>query len=145
MPAWAQPTSILSMESRYHCTIISVSVISVNFIMALLCFQIEAVEWPFEDNGNGNGTKNSGNASFQNIADYLCQRKICLMINLPMRLHRTTPAITKGYITRRLAVEYAIPLITDIKCAKLAVKVCTHHTAAAVFNYYRGRLVLLGI
>ena len=45
------------------------------------------------------------------------------MINLPMRLHRTTPAITKGYITRRLAVEYSIPLITDIKCAKLAVKV----------------------
>ena len=111
--------------------------------MTLLCFQIEAVEWPFEDNGNGNGTKNSGNGSFQNIADYLCQRKICLMINLPMRLHRTTPAITKGYITRRLAVEYAIPLITDIKCAKLAVKVYTYHTAAAVFNYYRGRLVLL--
>ena len=78
------------------------------------------MEWPFEDNGNG---KTNGNASFQNIADYLSQRKICLMINLPMRLHRTTPAITKGYITRRMAVEYSIPLITDIKCAKLAVKV----------------------
>ena len=85
--------------------------------------QIEAVEWPFEDNGSSNGKMN-GNASFQNIADYLSQRKICLMINLPMRLHRTTPAITKGYITRRMAVEYSIPLITDIKCAKLAVKVC---------------------
>lgn len=106
-------------------------------ITVTLYFQIEAVEWPFEDNGNGNGTKNSSNGSFQNIGDYLCQRKICLMINLPMRLHRTTPAITKGYITRRLAVEYSIPLITDIKCAKLAVKVHIHtHTCTDMQLYF---------
>ena len=36
---------------------------------------------------------------------------------------RYTPLITKGYITRRIAIEHAIPLVTDIKCAKLLVKV----------------------
>ena len=35
---------------------------------------------------------------------------------------RYTPLITKGYITRRIAIEYAVPLVTDIKCAKLLVK-----------------------
>lgn len=40
---------------------------------------------------------------------------------------RYTPLITKGYITRRIAIEHAIPLVTDIKCAKLLVKVCDEH------------------
>ena len=34
-----------------------------------------------------------------------------------------TPVVTKGYITRRMAVEYSVPLVTDVKCAKLLVKV----------------------
>lgn len=122
MPAWVQLTSTQNMASRFCIFINSCICTSLHTLSRL---QIEAVEWPFEDTGNGNG-KNNGNASFQNIADYLSQRKICLMINLPMRLHRTTPAITKGYITRRLAVEYSVPFITDIKCAKLAVKVINY-------------------
>ena len=65
----------------------------------------------------------SGEIQFQSIGDYLCQKKIDLVINLPLRQHRITPVITKGYITRRMAVEYSVPLITDIKCAKLLVKV----------------------
>lgn len=40
-----------------------------------------------------------------------------------MRQHRTAPDITKGYLTRRMAIEYSVPLVTDIKCAKLLVKV----------------------
>ncbi len=78
------------------------------------------MEWPFGDNGNTNGS-----APYQSIADYLSQKMICLVINLPLRQHRTTPAITKGYLTRRMAIEYSIPLVTDVKCAKLLVKVCT--------------------
>ena len=77
------------------------------------------MEWPFND-GNGNTTSK---ASCKNIADYLSQKKICLVINLPMRQHRTTPAVTKGYLTRRMAIEYSVPLITDVKCAKLLIKV----------------------
>lgn len=84
---------------------------------------MEAVEWPFGENGNGNGLpRTSGSATYQNIADYLSQKMICLVINLPLRQHRTTPAITKGYLTRRMAVEYSVPLVTDVKCAKLLIK-----------------------
>ena len=85
------------------------------------------MEWPFAESAtmNGsNGASKNGSASYENIANYLSQKKICLMINLPLRQHRYTPAITKGYITRRMAVEYSVPLVTDIKCAKLLVKVC---------------------
>ena len=49
--------------------------------------------------------------------------QVDLMINLPLRQHRSSPAITKGYVTRRMAVEYSVPLVTDIKCAKLLVQV----------------------
>ena len=87
--------------------------------------QVEAVEWPFADNDNGNasGFLRSNGCGYQSIADYLSQKMICLVINLPLRQHRTTPAITKGYLTRRMAVEYSVPLVTDVKCAKLLIKV----------------------
>lgn len=83
--------------------------------------EMEAVEWPFNDTGNGSA-KTNGSTSYHNIADYLSQKMICLVINLPFRQHRTTPAITKGYLTRRMAIEYSVPLVTDIKCAKLLIK-----------------------
>lgn len=98
-------------------------------VIATYCcvwIQVEAVEWPLSDisNGNGNGLpKASGVASYQSMADYLSQKMICLVINLPLRQHRTTPAITKGYLTRRMAIEYSVPLVTDVKCAKLLIKV----------------------
>lgn len=31
--------------------------------------------------------------------------------------------MTHGYRTRRLAIDYSIPLITDVKCTKLLVEV----------------------
>lgn len=85
---------------------------------------MEAVEWPSGDNekNGNNGVGSKGPAHYARISDYLSQKKICLFINLPLRQHRITPAITKGYITRRMAVEYSIPLVTDVKCAKLLVK-----------------------
>ena len=88
---------------------------------------MEAVEWPFGDNGNGlsktSAPSKANGPTYQSIADYLSQKKFCLVINLPLRQHRTTPAITKGYLTRRMAIEYSVPLVTDVKCAKLLIKV----------------------
>ncbi|CAI8057001.1 CAD protein [Geodia barretti] len=103
--------------------------------------KLQPVEWP-SSNGNGNhsnktqnsppvtrsnsqssnGGRGNGVPSDLSIADYLTQKKIDLVINLPLRQNRYTPLITKGYITRRIAIEYAVPLVTDIKCAKLLVK-----------------------
>lgn len=61
------------------------------------------------------------------LADVLARKDIDLIINLPMRggnvRSRFSSFKTYGYHTRRLAVEYAVPLITDVKCAKLLVEV----------------------
>lgn len=59
------------------------------------------------------------------LADFMARRQLDLVINLPMRggSRRVASFSTHGYRTRRLAVDYAVPLITDVKCAKLLVKV----------------------
>jgi len=60
------------------------------------------------------------------IADFLSEKGFDLVINLPARAAGTRAAssfVTQGYRTRRMAVEYSVPLITDIKCTKLLVEV----------------------
>ncbi len=86
------------------------------------------MEWPLNGNESANGSNHSkGSGSYQNMTKYLSQKMICLVINLPLRQNRTSPAITKGYLTRRMAVENSVPLVTDVKCAKLLIKVCTNN------------------
>lgn len=59
------------------------------------------------------------------LADFMARRQLDLVINLPMRggSRRVSSFTTHGFRTRRLAVDYAVPLVTDVKCAKLLVKV----------------------
>lgn len=60
------------------------------------------------------------------LTDYLARREFDLVINLPMRsggARRVSSFLTHGYRTRRLAVDYSVPLLTDVKCAKLLVEV----------------------
>ncbi|XP_048582392.1 CAD protein isoform X2 [Nematostella vectensis] len=85
---------------------------------------VHAVDWPFADanNGNGNGATTEGE---QSIADYLSQNMIDLFINLPLRSNpgkKVSSFMTRGYQTRRMAIDYSVPLITDVKCAKLFVE-----------------------
>ena len=44
-----------------------------------------------------------------------------MYINLPSKNHYRRPAsyASKGYRTRRMAVDFAVPLITNVKVAKL--------------------------
>ena len=82
------------------------------------CFQIKTVDWPFEEGGNG--------ANERSILDYVAQNKFDMVINLPLRTsgsRRASSYITHGYRTRRMAIDFSIPLITDIKCAKLFIEV----------------------
>ncbi|XP_067125336.1 multifunctional protein CAD [Centruroides vittatus] len=82
--------------------------------------QVEGVELPFGDI-NQTTTKDQ----LTSIADYLSQKEFDLVINLPMHgsgARRVSSFITQGYRTRRMAVDYAVPLITDVKCAKLLVE-----------------------
>ncbi len=71
--------------------------------------------------------KGASNSELQNLAEVLARKDIDLIINLPMRNANFRSKIstfkTYGYQTRRLAVEYSVPLITDVKCAKLMVEV----------------------
>ena len=82
---------------------------------------MEAVDWPYEDTGVP-----GKNIHQRSIADLLNDNEFDLVINLPMRDGGSRAAstfTTQGYKTRRMAVDYSVPLITDIKCTKLLVQV----------------------
>jgi carbamoyl-phosphate synthase large subunit len=63
-----------------------------------------------------------------NILDFLAHRKIDLVINVPIANKQTkiTDIITDGYIIRRQAVEYNIPVITNLQLAQALVDVLKH-------------------
>ncbi|BEI82121.1 hypothetical protein CcaverHIS002_0212810 [Cutaneotrichosporon cavernicola] len=58
------------------------------------------------------------------LQQHLANNLIDLYINLPSKNRYRRPAsyISKGYISRRMAVDYAVPLITNVKCAKLFIE-----------------------
>ncbi|XP_061481947.1 CAD protein [Rhineura floridana] len=85
--------------------------------------KVMAVDWHFEeaDGGEVAGKENQQ----RSILDYLAENHFDLVINLSMRNsggRRLSSFVTKGYRTRRLAVDYSVPLIIDIKCTKLFVE-----------------------
>ncbi|THH14748.1 hypothetical protein EW146_g5629 [Bondarzewia mesenterica] len=55
------------------------------------------------------------------LTQHLANNLIDMYINLPSKNHYRRPAsyASKGYRTRRMAVDFAIPLITNVKVAKL--------------------------
>ncbi|XP_050402847.1 CAD protein isoform X2 [Patella vulgata] len=83
--------------------------------------KIKAVDWPYEDTDQQG--RNGGEQ--RTIADYLAENMFDLVINLPLRnggSHRASTFVTQGYKTRRMAVDYSVPLITDVKCVKMFVE-----------------------
>ncbi|KAI8903733.1 hypothetical protein EDD86DRAFT_214113 [Gorgonomyces haynaldii] len=58
------------------------------------------------------------------LNQHLSNNLIDLYINLPSRNKYRRPAsyMSRGYRTRRMAVDMAVPLITNVKCAKLFVE-----------------------
>ena len=84
---------------------------------------MKAVEWPFEDSSEQK--RDNGNEP-QSMLDYLAEKHFDMVINLPLRnsgTRRASSFITRGYRTRRMAIDKEIPLITDVKKAKLFVEV----------------------
>lgn len=82
-----------------------------------------AVDWPFEeDDDDGECPTKEKQRS---IMDYLEENHFDLVINLSMRNsggRRLSSFVTKGYRTRRMAIDFSVPLIIDIKCTKLFVQ-----------------------
>jgi carbamoyl-phosphate synthase/aspartate carbamoyltransferase/dihydroorotase len=79
--------------------------------------EVEAVEWFF-----GQDDESDEKVKINDIAHYLSTKEFDLVINLPMRSSGARRVSTQGYRYRRFAVDYAIPLISDVKCAKLLVE-----------------------
>ncbi|XP_043931401.1 CAD protein [Protopterus annectens] len=83
--------------------------------------KVKAVDWPFEDTDNDSPFKEKQ----RSIIDYLEENHFDMVINLSMRNsggRRLSSFVTKGYRTRRLAIDYSVPLIIDIKCTKMFVE-----------------------
>ncbi|KAI9278096.1 hypothetical protein BY458DRAFT_554103 [Sporodiniella umbellata] len=58
------------------------------------------------------------------LQQHLSSNLIDMYINLPSRNRFRRPAsyMSKGYRSRRLAVDYSVPLLTNVKCAKLFIE-----------------------
>ncbi|KAI9321019.1 hypothetical protein BX666DRAFT_2024622 [Dichotomocladium elegans] len=58
------------------------------------------------------------------LQQHLSNNLIDLYINLPSRNRFRRPAsyMSKGYRSRRMAVDYSIPLLTNVKCAKIFIE-----------------------
>ncbi|ORY96495.1 isoaspartyl dipeptidase-like protein [Syncephalastrum racemosum] len=58
------------------------------------------------------------------LAQHLSNNLIDMYINLPSRnrFRRPVSYISKGYRSRRMAVDYSIPLLTNVKCAKIFIE-----------------------
>ncbi|KAJ8725610.1 hypothetical protein PYW08_003793 [Mythimna loreyi] len=84
--------------------------------------EVESVQWTFDHIGDPEDIRSDG--ELMHLADFMARRELDLVINLPMRggSRRVSSFTTHGYRTRRLAVDYAVPLVTDVKCAKLLVQ-----------------------
>lgn len=82
--------------------------------------QVTAVDWHFEEAVDGECPPQ------RSILEQLAEKNFELVINLSMRGaggRRLSSFVTKGYRTRRLAADFSVPLIIDIKCTKLFVEV----------------------
>ncbi len=71
--------------------------------MAQVGVEAEVLNWPLEKEK-------------PNVVDYLAERKIDLVINIPKNFQEKE--LTNDYIIRRKAVDFAIPLITEVQLAK---------------------------
>lgn len=93
------------------------------------------MQWTFE---NIDDIANQG--ELKPLAEFLAKKQFDLVINLPMRnggARRVSSFMTHGYRTRRLAIDYSIPLITDVKCTKLLVEVSTERICYRYSHFRR--------
>ncbi|KAL6719388.1 Carbamoyl-phosphate synthase [Lecanora helva] len=70
------------------------------------------------------------------LSQHLANALIDLYINLPSNNKSRRPAnyMSQGYTTRRMAVDYQIPLITNVKNAKILVEAIARHVDFEIQN-----------
>ncbi|KAG8893035.1 hypothetical protein FRB99_002233, partial [Tulasnella sp. 403] len=79
---------------------------------------------------------NDSQKSEYSLTQHLANNLIDLYINLPSKNNFRRPAsyTSKGYKTRRMAVDFAVPLITNVKCAKLFIEAIVRNMPLDVSN-----------
>lgn len=75
------------------------------------------------------GSDEKDQKSEYSLTQHLANNKIDLYINLPSnnRFRRPANYMSKGYRTRRMAVDYQTPLITNVKIAKILIEALARH------------------
>ncbi|KAK4155799.1 protein pyrABCN [Chaetomidium leptoderma] len=75
------------------------------------------------------GKEEDDQKSEYSLSQHLAKNMIDLYINLPSNNKYRRPAnyMSKGYQTRRMAVDYQIPLVTNVKNAKILVEALARH------------------
>ncbi|KAJ4210434.1 Carbamoyl-phosphate synthase [Fusarium falciforme] len=73
--------------------------------------------------------KEEDTSSEFSLTQHLAKNTIDLYINLPSNNKYRRPAnyMSKGYQTRRMAVDYQIPLVTNVKNAKILIEAIARH------------------
>ncbi|KAK9320514.1 hypothetical protein V1517DRAFT_329208 [Lipomyces orientalis] len=76
----------------------------------------------------------SNQKSEYSLTQHLANNLIDLYINLPSanRFRRPASYMSKGYQSRRMAVDYSIPLVTNVKNAKLLVEALARNFSLSV-------------
>ncbi|KAK3307076.1 uncharacterized protein B0T15DRAFT_413945 [Chaetomium strumarium] len=75
------------------------------------------------------GKEEDAQKSEYSLTQHLAKNMIDLYINLPSsnRYRRPANYMSKGYQTRRMAVDYQIPLVTNVKNAKILIEALARH------------------
>jgi carbamoyl-phosphate synthase/aspartate carbamoyltransferase len=70
------------------------------------------------------------------LSQHLANNLIDLYVNLPSanRFRRPASYMSKGYETRRMAIDYSVPLVTNVKNAKLLVEAIARNISLDVSN-----------
>ncbi|KAB5572021.1 pyrABCN [Coniochaeta sp. 2T2.1] len=75
------------------------------------------------------GSEKDDQKSEYSLTQHLANNMIDLYINLPSNNKYRRPAnyMSKGYQTRRMAVDYQVPLVTNVKNAKIMIEAIARH------------------
>ncbi|ODV67048.1 protein URA1 [Hyphopichia burtonii NRRL Y-1933] len=81
-------------------------------------------------------SKEEDQKSEYSLTQHLANNLIDLYVNLPSanRFRRPASYMSKGYESRRMAVDYSIPLVTNVKNAKLLVEALARNISLDVTN-----------
>ncbi|GAA5952842.1 hypothetical protein JCM21900_004241 [Sporobolomyces salmonicolor] len=80
------------------------------------------------------GQEKKGQKSEYSLREHIANNLIDLYVNLPSKNRYRRPAtyVSKGYRSRRMAVDFAVPLVTNVKCAKLLIEALVRKPSLAI-------------